>query len=318
MRRTLPSLMALQCFEAAVRHLSFTRAAEELNLTQSAVSRQIRALEDFIGRPLFERVKQRLVLTVAGEAYAAAVQDVLDRAEAATLQLMAYSGEGGVLTIAILPTFGSRWLVPRLGDFTARYPDIQLNLVTQVRPFDFDKVEADVAIHFGPALWPGAICHRLMGEDIVPVCAPALLGGKPHLAEAREILDYTLLQHTTRPQAWNDWLHAAGIEDLSGHEGSLLSGPRFEHFFMVIQAAVAGLGIAVLPHFLVQEELQSGRLVVAVDKPVRSQHAYYLVHPATKADLYKVRVFREWLLEQAGREGMEQAANQSGAVPAST
>src|SRR5207247_3208050 len=139
MRRTLPSLMALQCFDAAVRHLSFTRAAEELSLTQSAISRQIRALEDFLGRQLFQRVKQRLVLTTAGEAYAAAIRDVPDRAEAATLQLMAYSGEGGVLTLAILPTFGARWLVPRLGSFTARYPDIQLNLVTQVRPFDFDK-----------------------------------------------------------------------------------------------------------------------------------------------------------------------------------
>lgn len=293
MRRTLPSLMALQCFDAAVRHLSFTRAAEELSLTQSAISRQIRALEDFLGRQLFQRVKQRLVLTTAGEAYAAAVRDVLDRAEAATLQLMAYSGEGGVLTIAILPTFGARWLVPRLGSFTARYPDIQLNVVTQVRPFDFDKEEIDVAIHFGPALWPGAMCHRMMEEDIVPVCAPALLGGRAQLDDAREIADYTLLQHTTRPQAWNEWLHSVGIEDIDG-----LSGPRFEHFFMVIQAAIAGLGMAVLPQFLVQEELENGRLMVAVDKPMHSQHAYYLVHPATKADLYKVRVFREWLLEQ--------------------
>jgi DNA-binding transcriptional LysR family regulator len=301
MRRTLPSLMALQCFEAAVRHLSFTRAAEELNLTQSAVSRQIRALEDFLSRPLFERVKQRLVLTTAGEAYAAAIQDVLDRAEAATLQLMAYSGEGGTLTVAILPTFGSRWLVPRLGDFAARYPDIQLNLVTQVRPFDFDKEEVDVAIHFGPALWPGAICHRLMGEEIVPVCAPGLLKGKPTLTDPRELLDYTLLQHTTRPQAWNDWLHAAGVAEVDGG----LRGPRFEHFFMVIQAAITGLGIAVLPQFLVQDELDKGLLVIAFDKPVRSLHAYYLVHPATKADLYKVRVFREWVLAQVAQDAAE-------------
>jgi len=301
MRRTLPSLMALQCFEAAVRHLSFTRAAEELNLTQSAVSRQIRALEDFLGRALFERVKQRLVLTTAGEAYAAAIQDVLDRAEAATLQLMAYSGEGGVLTVAILPTFGSRWLVPRLGDFTACHPDIQLNLVTQVRPFDFDKVDADVAIHFGPALWPGAICHRLMGEEIVPVCAPGLLRGKAVLDDPHELLDYTLLQHTTRPQAWNDWLHAVGIAEVEGG----LRGPRFEHFFMVIQAAVAGLGIAVLPQFLVQDELDKGLLVKAIDKPVPSLHSYYLVHPATKADLYKVRMFRDWVLAQVAQDAAE-------------
>jgi DNA-binding transcriptional LysR family regulator len=293
MRRTLPSLNALQCFDAAVRHLSFTRAAEELYLTQSAVSRQIRSLEEFVRRPLFERVKQRLVLTSAGEAYAAAIRDVLDRAEAATLQLMAYGGEGGVLTIAVLPTFGSRWLVPRLPDFAARHPDIQLNLITQVRPFDFEQEgEVDVAFHYGPALWPGAICHRLMEEDIVPVCAPALLGGKP-LADPHALAQFHLLQLSTRPQAWNEWLHAVGADEVTVNIGA-----RFEHFYMMIQATVAGLGVAVLPQFLVEEELQSGRLMVALERPVHSQHAYYLVHPATKTDLYKVRVFREWLLKQ--------------------
>lgn len=294
MRRTLPSLMALQCFDAAVRHLSFTRAAEELALTQSAVSRQIRALEDFIGRPLFERVKQRLVLTSAGEGYAAAIRDVLDRAEAATLQLMAHGGQGGVLRLAVLPTFGSRWLIPRLGDFARRHPEVELELVTQVRPFDFDKEAVDAAIHFGPALWPGATCHRLMGETIVPVCAPALLPGGA-LPDARALADFTLLQHTTRPQAWSEWLHAAGVAGVDG-----MKGPRFEQIYMVIQAAIAGLGVAVLPTFLVDEELADGRLRVAVDAPLHSQHAYYLVHPATKSDLAPVRAFRDWLLEQVG------------------
>src|SRR5512139_1161814 len=133
-RRILPSLTALQFFDAAARHMSFTRAARELNVTQSAVSRQIRQLEEYVGRPLFRRVKQRLILTEAGEAYAVSVRNLLDQAEAATLQVMAYGSSGGVLTVASLPTFGSRWLVPRLGGFTARRPDIQLNLVTRVRP----------------------------------------------------------------------------------------------------------------------------------------------------------------------------------------
>lgn len=292
MRRILPSLTALQCFDAAVRHVSFTRAAEELNLTQSAVSRQIRQLEDFLGRQLFQRVKQRLALTAAGESYIVAVRDVLDRAEAATLQLMAYSGEGGELNVAILPTFGSRWLVPRLGSFTARHPDIQLNLATQVRPFDFEKEEVDVAIHFGSELWPGAESHRLMGETVVPVCAPSLLNGKVAFDTPRDLLNFTLLQHITRPQAWSEWLLAVGVEGVDGSHG-----PRFEHFYMVIQAAIAGLGIAVLPQFLVQEELASGRLVIAVNHPVQSRQAYYLVHQVNKSDLYKVRVFREWLLE---------------------
>ncbi len=296
-KRILPSLTALQYFEASVRHMSFTRAARELNVTQSAVSRQIRQLEDYVGRPLFRRLKQRLVLTEPGESYAAAVRDLLDRAEAATLQLMAYGSGGGVLTVALLPTFGSRWLVPRLGDFTSRHPDIQLNLVTQVRPFDFAGSEIDVAIHFGSEIWPGAICRQLMGEVVVPVAAPSLLGGA-RLARPQDVGRYTLLQHMTRPQAWQEWLRACGAEDIDGRRG-----PRFEQIHMVIQAAIAGLGLAVLPRFLIQDELASGRLVVAIDRPVRSEHAYYLVHPERKADLHRVAVFRDWLLELCATQG---------------
>ena len=294
-RRVLPSLTALQFFDAAVRHMSFTRAAADLNVTQSAVSRQIRDLEAFLGQPLFLRIKQRLALTEAGEAYAGPIRGLLDQAEAATLQVMAYSGKGGVLTVALLPTFGSRWLVPRLGDFISRHPDIQLNLVTRVKPFDFTGSGIDAAIHFGGDVWPDAVCHRLLGEVIVPVGAPGLRAGRPGLAMPRDVATYPLLQLTTRPQAWQDWLRAAGVDDLDG-----LRGPRFEEFHMVIQAAIAGLGLAVLPRFLIQEELAGGRLVVAIDRPVTSDQAYYLVHPQDKADVYKVCVFRDWLVEQCG------------------
>jgi len=295
MKRVLPSLTSLQCFEAAVRHMSFTRAARELNVTQSAVSRQIRQLEEYVGRPLFRRVKQRLVLTEPGEAYAVSVRNLLDQAEAATLQVMAYGSSGGVLTVASLPTFGSRWLVPRLGGFTTRHPDIQLNLVTRVRPFDFAGTDIDVAIHFGSEVWPGAVCHRLMGEVIVPVAAPSLLESAklPHHARPADVGRFTLLQHVTRPEAWQEWLRASGVESVDGRVG-----PRFEQFYMVIQAAIAGLGLAVLPRFLIQEELASRKLVVVVDRPVESESAYYLVHPERKADLPHVAVFRDWLLEE--------------------
>ena len=297
LRRVMPSLTALQFFDAAVRHMSFTRAAADLNVTQSAVSRQIRELEGFLGQPLFHRIKQRLVLTEAGEAYAGSVRDLLNQAEAATLQVMAYNGKGGVLTVALLPTFGSRWLVPRLGDFIARHQDIQLNLVAQVKPFDFSGSGIDAAIHFGSDVWPDAVCHRLMGEVIVPVCAPSLLAGRPELERPGDVAQFPLLQLTTRPQAWTDWLRAAGVDSFDGPHG-----PRFEEFHMVIQAAIAGLGMAVLPRFLIQEELASGRLVVACDRPVTSDQAYYLVHPEGKADLYKVCVFRDWLIEQCGSQ----------------
>lgn len=271
--------------------MSFTRAARELNVTQSAVSRQIRQLEDFVKRPLFRRQKQRLVLTEAGEAYARAVRDLLDQAEAATLQVMAYGSGGGMLTVALLPTFGSRWLVPRLGDFTTRHPDIQLNLVSEVKPFDFAGSDIDVAIHFGSEVWPGAVCHRLMGEVVVPVAAPSLLAQRPRATRPEDVRHYTLLQHATRPQSWDDWLHACGVDNVDGRVG-----PRFEQILMVIQAAIAGLGVAVLPRFLIQEELASGRLVVLVDRPVKSPHAYYLVHPERKSDDKRVIAFRDWML----------------------
>jgi DNA-binding transcriptional LysR family regulator len=292
-RRVLPSLAALQAFEAAVRHMSFTRAAHELHVTQSAVSRQIRQLEDFVGHLLFNRTKHRLSLTEPGEVYAKAVRDLLEQAEAATLQVMAYGSGGGMLTVALLPTFGSRWLVPRLGAFAATYPDIQLNLVTQVQPFEFAGSDIDAAIHFGSDAWPGAVCHRLMGEVMVPVVAPALLGGAQSLARPEEVAQFTLLQLATRPQAWQNWFRAVGIDHVDGR-----FGPRFEQFYMVIQAAIAGLGVAMLPRFLIQEELSSGRLVVAIERPVTSSDAYYLVHPERKADLRRVVVFRDWLVEQ--------------------
>jgi LysR family glycine cleavage system transcriptional activator len=297
-RRILPSLTALQFFDAAVRHMSFTRAARELNVTQSAVSRQIRQLEDYVGRPLFRRVKQRLILTEPGEAYSLAVRDLLDQAEAATLQLMAYGSEGGVLTVALLPTFGSRWLIPRLADFTARHPDIQLDLVTQVKQFEFAGSGIDVAIHFGSEVWPGAVCHRLMGEVVVPVGSPALLAGPHKVERPEDVARHTLLQHVTRPQAWQEWLRACGVENLDGRVG-----PRFEQFHMVIQAAIAGVGLALLPQFLIQEELASGRLVVAIDRPVTSEYAYYLVYPERTADIPRVVAFRDWLLGQCASWG---------------
>ncbi|MBD3333843.1 transcriptional regulator GcvA [candidate division GN15 bacterium] len=291
--RVLPSLTALEYFDAAARHVSFTQAARELNITQSAVSRQIQRLEEFVGRPLFHRHKQRLVLTEAGKSYASSVRELINRAEAATLQVMAYGSGGGTLTVALLPTFGSRWLVPRLADFTARYPDIHLNLVTQVRPFDFEGSDVDVAIHFGRDIWPGATCHRLMGETVMPVAAPQLLAARSGLSRPEDVGRYTLLQHVTRPNAWPEWLKEAGVHRVDGR-----LGPRFEQIQMVIQAATAGLGLALLPRFLIREELSGDRLKVAIDLPVTSERAYYLVHPESKADLSGVIAFKTWLLEK--------------------
>jgi LysR family glycine cleavage system transcriptional activator len=290
-RRLLPSLTALQFFDAAARHMSFTRAAADLCVTQSAISRQIRQLEDYIGQRLFYRSTNRLILTSIGAQYAMAVRRTLDQAEAATLQLMAYDGTAAVLTLALLPTFGSRWLVPRIAEFVALHPSLQLNINTYIEPFEFETSETDVAIHFGSDAWVGAVCHRLMGEVAVPVCAPSLLGGRLPLSDPRVLANCSLLQHTTRPLAWLEWCSQVGAPTTHA-----LRGARFDHFYMMIQAAIAGLGVALLPRFLVQDELLSGRLVVAADHELKTSSAYWLVYPEKKAQLPAVRQFRDWLL----------------------
>lgn len=295
-RLSVPSLSALAAFEAAARHGSFTRVAEELNLTQGAVSRQIALLEQNLGLKLFERVKKRVSLTPAGGAYAAEVRDGLSRLAAATLSAMAFRGGAGLLHLAILPTFGTRWLIPRLPRFTEAHPGVTINFSTKLVPFDFAHDAADAAIHFGLPVWPGARLHRLMGEEVVPVAAPALVA-RAGLKEAADLLRQPLLQQSTRPRAWANWLEQQGLPP----ERALM-GPRFEQFAMVAQAAVAGLGVAIVPRILVEEELRSGALVIPVDRPVRGSEGYYLVYPEAKASLPAVVAFRDWLVGEC--EGM--------------
>lgn len=295
-RPHLPSLGALSAFEAAARHGSFTRAAEELALTQGAVSRQVAGLETQIGVKLFERVRQRVALTPAGAAYAVEVRAALRQISSATLNVMAFRGAGGVLNLAILPTFGTRWLIPRLPRFTEAYPNVTINFATRVRPFDFAREGHDAAIHFGGPAWPGARLHRLMGEEIIPVASPALVA-RHRLAEPADVLGVPLLQQATRPRAWEQWLSEAGLDPTQA-----TPGPRFEQFAMVAQAAVAGLGLAIVPRFLVEEELRAGVLITPFERPSRSEEAYWLVYPEEKAALPAVSAFRAWLLAEVGVE----------------
>lgn len=293
-RLSVPSLSALAAFEAAARHGSFTRAAEELNLTQGAVSRQVALLEQALGVSLFERVRKRVSLTPAGSAYAADVRDGLARLAAATVSAMAFRGASGVLNLAILPTFGTRWLIPRLPRFLDAHPGITINFATRLVPFDFGRDAVDAAIHFGDPVWPGAVLHRLMGEEIVPVAAPSLIA-RTRLAEPADMLRVPLLQQSTRPRAWANWLEQQGLAP----ERAMM-GPRFEQFAMVSQAAVAGLGLAIVPRFLIEEELRSGVLVVPFDRPVRGTEGYYLVYPEARAGLPAIIAFRDWLLRECG------------------
>jgi LysR family glycine cleavage system transcriptional activator len=293
LRRTfLPSIADLLAFEAAARHHSVSRAAEELHLTQSAVSRQIRQLEDQLGTALFHRVRQRVVLTDAGRVYASDVLAVLQQLSASTRKAMAFSSADGLLNLAVLPTLGTRWLIPRLAQFTARYPEATLNFSTRTEPFDFAGTSIDAAIHFGAPHWAGAVCEFLMHEEVVPVCSPAYRS-QCALVAPQDLARAVLLQQSTRPAQWSEWFETVGVPTTTA-----LRGPRYEHFAMITQAAVCGLGAGLLPRFLIESELEDGSLVALSDQGLISTDAYYLVYPETRAQTPLVRAFRDWLMAQ--------------------
>lgn len=290
-RRFLPSMSLLYAFEAAARANSFTAAAAELSLTQSAVSRQIRALEDMLGCLLFVRERQTVKLTAAGEAYADEVREALRRISTATLGIRA-NPSGGTLNLAILPTFGTRWLAPRLPDFLAANPGITVNLTTRLGPFDFQFDQVDAAIHFGEADWPGAELQRLMGETVVPACSPELRQ-RLRIERPEDLLKAPLLHLTSRPDSWERWFRTMGIETKDTY------GMLIDQFATAAQAAMAGVGVALLPTFLIETELARGDLVTAVDGPMTgamtSTGHYYLAWPAKRTTYPPLQAFRAWL-----------------------
>jgi LysR family glycine cleavage system transcriptional activator len=294
MHRTLPPIELLRAFEACARHLSVSRAAEELHLTQSAVSRQVAALEALLELKLFRRIHRRLTSTLAGAAYAPEVRAILSGLETATLELMAHGGAGGTLNLSVVPTFGTRWLVPRLPRFLAAHPNLTINLQnfeTRPRRLDFAAEHVHAAIWYGEAPWPGTQGLRLLGEQVVPVCAPKLVQSGSFAPNA--LGSYVLLQNTTRPRAWVEWLTAAGAKNVDG-----LRGPKFQHMAMIIEAAAVGLGVALAPRFMVSDDLAAGRLVVLCDRPLQSTKAYFLIYPDENQNLPSLRAFRDWLIEE--------------------
>ena len=293
MRRKIPSIEALIAFEAAARHLSFTRSADELALTQSAVGRQIASLEEYLGVPLFNRIKKRISLTDVGQMYARQVRESLEKIERDTLGAMAHQGAGGILELAVIPTFATRWLIPRLPEFYARHEHITLNLTTRAEPFMFTGTQFDAAIHFGNPVWPGALAHHLFGEEMTPVCSPRLLNGRASL-QPDELEQYTLLHQSARPDAWRQWLVQAGVR-----EANCMKGQRYELFSMLVEAARAGLGIALVPRFFVMNELAVGELLIPCDLPLRNDKGYYLVYPECKQCSPLLMAFEKWLLETA-------------------
>jgi DNA-binding transcriptional LysR family regulator len=296
MRRRIPSTQALVCFDAAARLESFTKAAEALSLTQSAVCRQVAALEEFLGVKLFRRTRRGIALTDAGEQYATQMAHRLDAMERDTLAVMSHRGEGAALALAVVPTFATRWLLPRLPQLAKLHPDLTVHLETRTRPFLFNDTEFDAALYAGTASqvadWPGTQAILLLHEEVVPVCSPRLIAPKTRLT-AQEVSHLPLLQQSTRPYGWRQWFEAAGLS-VDGD----LAGPRYELFSMLAMGASHDMGVALIPRALIEDELARGDLVVACDKPLRGERSYYLVVPDRKAGNAGLEQFKDWLLDE--------------------
>jgi LysR family glycine cleavage system transcriptional activator len=293
MRRKIPSLQALACFDAAARHESYTRAAQELALTQSAVSRQISGLETFLGLALFRRTRHGVALTPGGADYARQIAPRLQALERDTLDAMSRQGTGGAIHLAAVPTFATRWLLPRLPDLARQQPELVVHIETRTRPFLFADTEFDAALYSGTpeqvANWAGTRAVALLQEEVLPVCAPALLGGKKQLSPAA-LAKQPLLQQSTRPEAWRQWFEAMEVQ-----APRALSGPRFELYTMTAAAAAHGLGVALVPRLLIEPELARGELVVACPRALKSGRAYWLVMPERGEERPALAAFQAWL-----------------------
>lgn len=294
MRRKIPSTAMLVAFESAARHQSFTKAAEELALTQSAICRQIAGLEAFLGIELFRRTRRGVRLTEDGLSYSRRIAIQLDAVERDTLAVMGQQGSTS-LELAVVPTFATQWLLPRLKDFQRLHPEVTVNLTTNTRPFLFADTAFDAALYYGDDGWPGTESHFLMRENLVPVCSPELIAPRRQL-EAHEIAALPLLQQSTRPYVWRQWFGSLGLEI----EGDM-RGPRYELFSILAQAAMHGMGLALIPPLLIRRELEEGRLIVPIRHTYMNDKAYYLIVPERKAESAALRAFRDWLAEEARR-----------------
>ncbi len=292
-RRFLPSISSLLALEAVDRLGSASAAAEELSLTQSAISRQLKTMEEQLGIELIQRTQMRLHLTPAAQEYVQTARTALHQLAQASLKLKA-NPTGGSLNLSILPAFGMHWLAPRLQDFARNHPEVTVNLNTRLRPFDFETEAFDAGFHFGRQNWSGVNYLKIMTEYVVPVCAPDLL---PDQSDQIDWLEQAPLLHMeTRPDGWERWF-AAQDHPVSGSRGML-----FDQFSTMIQATIHGLGVGLFPSYLVEEHLKTGRLALAWDGPAVSLGAYYLVWPKNRIESEPLKSFRAWLERQLDPE----------------
>jgi LysR family glycine cleavage system transcriptional activator len=293
MKTVLPSVAALVAFESAARHGSFTRAAAELHLTQGAISRQIRQLESQLGTALFKRVRQRVTLSDAGRAYLADVRQMLDALELATQRAMAYADGADVLKLAVPPTFSATWLARRLPTFVAAHPSVTINCAMRLPWFDYGTETFDAAIYSGRPTLPGLVVQPLIETEVMPVCSPPFRAAY-RIQAATDLTRVPLLHQTNQPMAWADWFSAAGVTAPSG-----FPGPRFEHIAMLSRAALAGLGVALIPACLIEDELSLGHLQALLPSCARSRLVFYLAIPEGRRTRPAIRAFADWILDAA-------------------
>jgi LysR family glycine cleavage system transcriptional activator len=295
MPRQLPPLNALKAFEAAARSESFTRAAEELCVTQGAVSHQVKALETTLGIKLFNRERQRLVITDAGREYLNVVRDAFDRIAAGTERVLQRQSSG-VLTVSTSPDFAAKWLVYRLGRFAEAHPGIDLRVSATMHHVDFAREEVDVAIRHGDGDWSGLDAVRLCSEQLFPVCSPKLMSRRNRIAKPSDLLKLPLL-HLDDSKAWSQWFDAASVTGAEMSHGLVLNRAS-----MLIDAAVDGQGFALARTTLAAWDLINGRLARPFELGLRLSKTYWIVCPKATSNVPKIATFRKWLLAEAAED----------------
>lgn len=300
----LPSLSGLRTFEAAARRLSFTEAADELSVTQTAVSHQVRRLEVQLGVTLFVRKGRALELTEAGRTLLPSVSSGFEALRSGVQALRRHEDQT-VLTVTTIVSFATKWLVPRLSAFRAAHPDIDLRLLTSTEINDLDRDDIDVAIRWGNGDWSDSLLiEKLMSEDLFPVCAPSLLEQGPPLARPEDLAHHTLLHTMHFADDWRMWLTAAGVRSVDP-----AAGPKFDLALNAIQAAIDGGGVALAHAAFVESDLAAGRLVVPFECRLPSEAAYYVVSPRAAAEQPKIARFRQWLMAEVARGETEDSGS---------
>lgn len=299
--RKIPPLNAIRAFEAAGRHLSFSKAADELNVSPAAISQQVRNLEDTLGVPLFRRLTRAVMLTDAGQAALPLLSDGLDMMAAGIAKIKAHES-GGVLTVSAAPSFAAKWLVRRLPRFQARYPDIRIRVDPTLGLVDFGRENVDIAIRFGHGVYPDLRSDLLVQEQTTPVCSPALLSGAHPLITPDSMRHHNLLHcdwgYSDGEQPdWAMWLKLAGVDGIDTTRGL-----TFTTEALALEAAVDGQGVALGNRKIIDSDVAAGRLVVPFDLELATGFGFYVVCPEATADVVKNAVFREWLLEEANSD----------------